>query len=137
MLASEVAQLNSDLSVLHRKRALGNEIDDAAKAALAEQDRGRPAHHFDLLQREGIRTHVVVKAEQHSHSVHKLAEGPAAHAGPIAAGVETILFSADSRGVAQGVLKGERRLRREPLAADDRNRLRRLDEWDFAFADRA
>jgi hypothetical protein len=129
--------LGGDFAAGDFERALGDEIDDAAEAALAEQDGGGAAHDLNLLEGEWLGADVVVEAEEVAHAVEELAEGAAADGGPVAAGVKAVLFCADAGGVAEGFLHVDRGAGGELLARDYGYGLRCFEEGDGGLADGA
>ncbi len=59
-----IVRAGLDFDLIHRinARLLGDEVDDAARARLAVENRRRAAQHFHALQQIGIRLWVAVFA---------------------------------------------------------------------------
>ena len=116
-----------------RHRQLRGEVDDAARARLAIQHRGRSLQYVDALEQVGIDLLGGVEgAVEQLELVEELVDAvdrvEAAYADLVVARREAAILAGDARGVAQRLAKRARVLLVELCAGHHRDRLGRVDQ---------
>ena len=127
---AEAAALHKNLVVADELGHLGDEVDDAARTRLPVEHRGRPLNDVDALQPIGIDSRGSVAAARQWQAVKKdrcrePADIELLQAGRAGAAA---LLRGDTRGVTQRLVDRQRVLVLDLLAADDRDRLSRLQD---------
>ncbi|GJD84513.1 hypothetical protein HPGCJGGD_2390 [Methylobacterium haplocladii] len=127
----EGAAADLDIAERHRRRPLGDLVDQAAGIAGAEQYGGRAAQHLDALQPEGLDLEGAETVVQQLQAIlvdAVVAGDEAAQREIVDALVGAEGAGIDTRRVLRGLGQGGGALRLDLLAADHRDRLRGLDQ---------
>ena len=125
----EAAELEQHLVERLRRRALADQVDQAAGRALAVEHRGGAFEHLDALEAVGLDARPDEAAMRHAHAVEiDVGQPESAHPDPLHARVVAVLLGLYARRVAQRLADCLRALRRDLVRGDDRDGLRRLDQ---------
>ena len=128
LTAVEAAKQAGDFGGALRLRPLGHLVDEAARGCLPVQDRTGPFQDLYTLQLEGIE---LARERVEAHTVAVDAEGlcgKSADLEPVKALLHAVLVGLNAWRVAQGFIEGEYAPGFHLTLADDRNRLRHLQQ---------